>query len=73
MEREKKNINMVSIMATLEIQKKPGIVPSRMLDIKAVFGPYVRLANSNTIHMVRREKVTATSLPEAAVAPNVWK
>lgn len=73
MESEKKKINMVSSIATLEIQKKPGIVPSRMLAVNAVFGPYVRLANSNTIHMLRSENATATSLPEAALAPNIRK
>jgi hypothetical protein len=73
MASEKKKINSVSSIATLEIQKKPGIEPSRMLEMSAIFDPYVRLANSNTIHIERRENVTAPSLPEAALTPNILK
>src|SRR3990170_7632511 len=67
--REKKKINIVSSMVTLETQKKPGITPSRTLETNAILGPYVRLANSNATHIESREKVTAVNLPEAAFIP----
>jgi hypothetical protein len=72
-ESEKKNTSIVSSIVILETQKKPGIEPRRMLETNAIFGPYVRLANSNTIHIERRENVTATNRPEAALTPNIWK
>src|SRR5512139_270031 len=52
---EKKKTNAVSNIAALESQKKPGVTPSTMLAIRAVFGPYVRFANSNTTHIDNRE------------------
>jgi hypothetical protein len=70
---EKKKISAVSSSASFEAQKKPGIDPSRMLEINAIFGPYVRLANSNTIHTERSENVTAASLPMAALTPSIRK
>jgi len=69
----KKKINIVSNIATRESQKKPGITPSRTADTKAVFGPYVRLANSNVTQIESRENVTAVNLPVVALAPRTRK
>jgi hypothetical protein len=65
----KKKINIVSSIVTLESQKNPGITPNNTLDIKAVFESYVRLANLNVIQIENKEKITAVSLPEAALTP----
>src|SRR3989304_6454433 len=70
---EKKNISIVSSNAKFETQKKPGIDPSRMLEINAIFGPYVRQANSNTIHTERSANVTAANLPAKTLIPNTLK
>ena len=37
-------MSIVSSIVTLETQKNPGIVPSRILASKAFLGPYILLA-----------------------------
>jgi hypothetical protein len=72
-ETVKKNTSMVSIIATRESQKNPGINPSKMLATNAIFDPYILLAVSKTIHNERRENVTETNLPANTLTPAMLK
>ena len=69
----KKKITIVSSIVILETQKKPGITARNKLERIAVFGPYKRLASSNTIQIESNEKVAATSLPVSAPIPRILK
>jgi hypothetical protein len=64
---------MVSIIATRESQKNPGINPSRTLEISAIFGPYILLAVSNTIQSERSANITDTNLPANTLTPPMLK
>ena len=66
-------MSIVSSIVTLETQKNPGIVASRILAIKAFLGPYILLQNSNTTQRASTAKVTETNLPATAVMPKICK
>ena len=72
-EIEKKNISIVSIIAILLNQTKPGIEASNMLEIRPFLGPYSLLPYSKTIQSERRLKVTATSRAENRFTPSALK
>jgi hypothetical protein len=69
----KKNTSMISIIATRESQKNPGINPSKMLASNPIFGPYILLVVSKTIHNERRANVTETNLPANTLTPVMLK
>lgn len=70
---EKKKVSIVSSIAVLDSQKKPGVAPKMMLATRAVLGPYVRFENSNNIQIERSEKITAVNRPVIAVGPKILK